>query len=88
MTTYNSLLDRIDNKSVMASDSKVPIFYLTEDMKNQFTKTRDLLDSILETFEILEDPELMNRIKQSSTDFEIGETISFDQLKEELSNES
>lgn len=71
----------------MASDSKVPIFYLTEDMKNQFTKTRDLLDSILETFEILEDPELMNRIKQSSTDFEIGETISFDQLKEELSNE-
>ncbi len=63
----------------------VPVFFLTKEMKEHFTKTRDLLDSILETFEILEDQELMDRINIAETEIENENTISLENLKEDLS---
>ena len=42
----------------------IPVFKLDKEIKELFMKTRDFLDQIVETFEILEDEELMNAIKK------------------------
>ena len=68
----------------MSKSSETPVFHITEDVKKQFRETRDMLDQILETFEILEDRELMKRIKESEEEFARGETTSLEELKEEL----
>jgi hypothetical protein len=62
-------------------DKKVPVFFLDEETKTLFKKTRDLLDQILETFEILEDPDLSKLIQKAEQDYETGQTVS---LKEYL----
>jgi hypothetical protein len=41
------------------SDKGTPVFHLGDETKMLFKKTTDQLDEILETFEILEDEELM-----------------------------
>ncbi|MCY3413244.1 MAG: hypothetical protein INQ03_16510 [Candidatus Heimdallarchaeota archaeon] len=68
----------------MTESKDIPVFYLSDEIKKQFRDTRDLLDQILETFEILEDQELMKEIKQAEEEYQKGETISFDELKKEL----
>jgi hypothetical protein len=45
------------------SDEGIPVFHLDDETKMLFKKTRDQLDEILETFEILEDEELMKEIE-------------------------
>ncbi len=44
----------------------------------------DEFDSIMETMEIMSDPELMARIKDAEAEYERGEYISLDQLKKEM----
>ena len=68
----------------MSKTRDTPIFYLTEDVKKQFKDTRDMLDQILETFEILEDKELMNRIQIADREFEEGKTTTLDDLLKEI----
>ena len=43
-----------------------------------------MLDQILETFEIMEDQELMNRIQIAEREFEKGDFTSLEDLKNEL----
>jgi hypothetical protein len=62
------------------SDS-IPIFTIDKETKELFIKTRDLLDQILETFEILEDKELMNDIKQAEKDYQEEKYVSLDEYK-------
>ena len=68
----------------MAIDQDTPVFFLTKEMKDQFTKTRDLLDSILETFEILEDTETMKRLQEAEVDIKEQKIVSLEDLKKEL----
>ncbi len=70
----------------MATDGdEIPIFHLTKEMKDHFTKTRDLLDSILETFEILEDKDLVNRVQLAEQELLEGKKATLESLKKELS---
>ena len=64
-------------------DNSNPVFYLTDKMKKQFRDTRDLLDQILETFEILENPDLLKEIKEAEKDYKSNQTISLQDLAKE-----
>ncbi len=64
-------------------DNSNPVFYLTDNMKKQFRDTRDLLDQILETFEILENPDLLKEIKEAEKDYISNQTISLQDLAKE-----
>ncbi len=68
----------------MSKSEDTPVFHITEDVKKQFRETRDLLDQILETFDILENKELMSKIEDAEREFERGETTTLDSLKKEL----
>jgi hypothetical protein len=63
--------------------TKIPVFSIDEDIKQQLKTTRDLLDQILETFEIMEDQELMKEIKEAEEDIRNGNIISLDEFKRE-----
>lgn len=63
------------------SDS-FPVFSLDEETKKLFSQTRDLLDQILETFEILEDQELMGEIKKANKEYKEGKSVSLEEYKE------
>lgn len=43
-------------------EDRIPVFFLDTKTKDLLHKTRDLLDQILETFEIIEDEDLMHDI--------------------------
>ena len=62
------------------SDS-IPVFKLDKETKELFAKTRDLLDQILETFEIMEDPELMKDINEAEKDYQEGKYVTLDEYK-------
>lgn len=62
------------------SDS-IPVFKLDKETKELFTKTRDLLDEILETFEIMEDQELMKDIDKAKKEYENGKYVSLEEYK-------
>ena len=61
--------------------SSIPVFFLDEETKTLFRKTRNLLDQILETFEILEDEKLMETIKEGENDILEGRVVSLDDYK-------
>lgn len=63
--------------------TKTPVFFIDEDLKQQLKVTRDLLDQILETFEILEDQELMKEIKKAEEEYKEGKAISLEDFKKE-----
>ena len=63
--------------------TKIPVFHIDEEIKQQLKTTRDLLDQILETFEIMEDQELMEEIKKAEEDIKNGNVISLDEFKRE-----
>ncbi len=63
------------------SDSN-PVFKIDKETKELFTKTRDLLDQILETFEIMEDQELMKEIEQAQKEYKEGKYVSLEDYKE------
>ncbi len=44
----------------------------------------DEFDSIMETMEIMSDPELMKDIKEAEEDFKKGDYVTLDELKKEL----
>ena len=62
------------------SDS-IPVFKIDKETKELFTKTRDLLDQILETFEIMEDGELMNDIEEAQNEYKKGKYVSLEDYK-------
>ena len=62
-------------------EPSIPVFYLDEVTKALFRKTRDLLDQILETFEILEDKNLMESIKEGEKDIIGGRVVSIEDYK-------
>lgn len=68
----------------MAKSEEIPIFYLTDDVKKQFKDTRDMLDQILETFEIFEDQELMKKIQNAEKEFESGDITPLEDLRREI----
>ena len=57
------------------------MFKIDKETKELFTKTRDMLDLILETFEILEDQELMKEIEQAQKEYKEGKYTSLEDYK-------
>lgn len=62
-------------------EESIPVFTLDKETVELFTRTRDLLDQILETFEILEDKELMAEIVQAEEEYEKGIFVSLEEYK-------
>ena len=54
----------------------------------ELLKIREEIDSFIETFEILEDEELVKDIEEAIEDVEEGNVISFDDLVKELGLEN
>ncbi len=48
------------------------------------TSARDTLDEVIETLEILSDPEAMDAIREGERDIKAGRTKAFDELLAEL----
>jgi len=48
------------------------------------TRARDTLDEVIETLEILSDPEAMEAIREGERDIKAGRTKPFDELLAEL----
>ncbi|MHA1910966.1 MAG: hypothetical protein ACTSYA_04635 [Candidatus Kariarchaeaceae archaeon] len=63
--------------------TKIPVFSIDKELKQQLKTTRDLLDQILETFEIMEDQELMEEIKKAEEEYKEGKAVPFEELKKE-----
>jgi hypothetical protein len=63
--------------------TKIPIFSIDEEIKQQLKATRDLIDRLLETFEIMEDQALMEEIKKAEEEYKEGKAIPFEELKKE-----
>jgi len=63
--------------------TKIPVFSIDKELKQQLKTTRDLLDQILETFEIMEDQELMEEIKKAEEEYKEGKAIPLEELKKE-----
>jgi hypothetical protein len=84
------ILEQLNNLKYLQNNSsirnqmtttKIPVFSIDEEIKQQLRTARDLLDSILETFEIMEDQELMEEIKKAEEDIKNGNVISLDEFK-------
>ncbi|MHA1168706.1 MAG: hypothetical protein ACTSP4_13050 [Candidatus Hodarchaeales archaeon] len=58
-----------------------PVFFLDEDTRTLFRKTKNLLDQILETFDILEDQALMEKIREGEEDIKEGKTVTLEDYK-------
>ena len=61
--------------------NSIPVYKLDKETKEYITKTRDLLDQILETFEIREDPELMKDISEAEKDYQESKYVTLDEYK-------
>jgi len=68
----------------------VEVVFTEEDKNNlrtlaqELPKLRSLIESLLETLEILGDEELMESIKKSENDIQKGRVLSFKELLKEL----
>ena len=55
---------------------------ITKEEIQLLSKTKDLIEELLDTLEVLADEETLDAIKQSSSDFEKGKFESFHTKKE------
>lgn len=59
-------------------------FLLTDDDRTLLLKVSNLLEEIIETFDILEDEDTMTSIKEAEEDAKAGRIRSYDELIKEL----
>jgi predicted transcriptional regulator len=52
------------------------------EVKEKLSKDLEELESLIETLEIMSDPELMESIKRGLEDIKKGNVVDFDELKE------
>jgi hypothetical protein len=60
---------------------------LTQEDRRLLLETRDILEELLETEEVLKDKTLMKSIEQSRKDVKAGRVYTLDQLKQKLRKE-
>ena len=52
--------------------------------REEIQSLRDALESLIETYEILNDPEMMDKIRRSEEDIAAGRYVTLEELKAEL----
>lgn len=85
-------------KTISITEARSELFNIADDVQKpdtQYVLTRegkptmvllssDEFDSIMETMEILSDPELLNDIKEAEKEIADGKYVTWDELKKEL----
>jgi PHD/YefM family antitoxin component YafN of YafNO toxin-antitoxin module len=64
---------------VIETAAKEPIT-LTQNEQKFFLINEDILESWLETFALLQDPEILNDVKMAREEYQKGETLTMDDI--------